>query len=193
MNKILIGEIGMKKSVLWLVETALMLAMLVALQAVTKPMGQLVTGSCVNLILAITVLVVGCSGGLTVALLSPVFAFLLNIAPNIVTVIPIMVGNAAFVVLLKLLYNKALWQQILALAAAAAAKFALLYFLVVKVICEFLAPELLMKKIGDTIILAPKMTKMLPTMFSWTQLFTALIGGAVALLIYPTLKKALRK
>ena len=180
----------MKKSVLWLVQTALMLAMLVTLQSVTKPMGQLVTGSCVNLILAITVLVVGYSGGLTVALLSPMFAFLLNIAPNIVTVIPIMLGNAVFVALLKLLYNK---QQILALAAAAGAKCAVLYVLVVKVICDYLAPDLLMKKVGDTIILAPKMLKMLPTMFSWTQLFTALIGGAVALLIYPTLKKALRK
>ena len=183
----------MKKTVLWLVETALMLAMLITLQSVTKPMGQLVTGSCVNLILAITVLVVGYSGGLTVALLSPIFAFLLNIAPNIVTVIPIMLGNTVFVVLLKMLYNKALWQQILALAAAAAAKCAVLYFLVVKVICDYLAPALSMKKVGDIIILAPKMIKMLPTMFSWTQLFTALIGGAVALLIYPSLKKALRK
>ena len=180
----------MKKSVLWLAETALMLAMLVTLQSVTKPMGQLVTGSCVNLILAITVLVVGYSGGLTVALLSPIFAFLLNIAPNIVTVIPIMLGNAVFVALLKLLYNK---QQILALVTAAAAKCAVLYFLVVKVICDYLAPDLLMKKVGNNIILAPKMIKMLPTMFSWTQLFTALIGGAVAILIYPTLKKALRK
>ena len=76
----------MRKKVLWITETALMLALLVALQAVTKPLGQLVTGSCVNGVLAIAALLVGMSSGITVALLSPVFAFLFGIAPNIVTV-----------------------------------------------------------------------------------------------------------
>ena len=35
----------MRKKVLWITETAVMLALLVTLQALTKPMGQLVTGS----------------------------------------------------------------------------------------------------------------------------------------------------
>jgi uncharacterized membrane protein YeaQ/YmgE (transglycosylase-associated protein family) len=37
------------------------------------------------------------------------------------------------------------------------------------------------------------MLKMLPAMFAWPQLITALIGGAVALTIWPLLKKALHK
>ena len=37
------------------------------------------------------------------------------------------------------------------------------------------------------------MLKALPATFSWPQLFTALIGGAVALLITPILRKALHK
>jgi hypothetical protein len=37
------------------------------------------------------------------------------------------------------------------------------------------------------------MLKALPATFSWPQLFTALIGGAVALAITPVLKKALHK
>ena len=45
----------MRKKVLWITETAVMLALLVTLQALTKPMGQLVTGSCVNAVLAISV------------------------------------------------------------------------------------------------------------------------------------------
>ena len=53
----------MRKKVLWITETAVMLALLVALQVVTKPMGQLVTGSCVNGVLAITVLLAGMSSG----------------------------------------------------------------------------------------------------------------------------------
>jgi len=91
----------MKKNVIWITETAVMLALLVALQALTKPLGQLVTGSCVNAVLAITVLLVGMSGGITVALVSPVCAFLLGIAPNLVTVLPIMLGNVCYVVLLR--------------------------------------------------------------------------------------------
>ena len=59
----------MKISVRKLTETAVLLALLVTLQAVTKSFGQLVTGSCVNGVLAITALLVGMGGGLTVALM----------------------------------------------------------------------------------------------------------------------------
>jgi hypothetical protein len=37
------------------------------------------------------------------------------------------------------------------------------------------------------------MLKALPATFSWPQLITALIGGAVALAMVPALRKALRK
>lgn len=181
------------KKIRWITETAVMLAALVALQAVTKPLGQLVTGSCVNAVLAITVLLVGMSSGITVALISPVFAFLFGIAPNFVTVLPIMIGNLSFVVILKLIPGKAPWLQILALITAAIVKFGVLYLLVVKLICGVLAGALMGQKIGSVVVFAPPMLKMLPTMFAWPQLVTALIGGAVALLITPVLCKALRK
>ena len=96
----------MRKKVLWITETAVMLALLVTLQALTKPMGQLVTGSCVNAVLAISVLLVGMSSGITIALISPVCAYLFGIAPNFVTVLPIMIGNVCFVVLLRLIAGK---------------------------------------------------------------------------------------
>ena len=183
----------MRKKILWITETAVMLALLVALQAITKPMGQLVTGSCVNAVLAISALLAGMSSGITVAIISPVCAFLLGIAPNIITVLPIMAGNVCFVVLLRLLMGKAIWRQAAALIAAAVVKFGVLYFLVVKIICEVLAKDLLGKKIGEKVLLAPPMLKMLPTMFTWPQLVTALAGGTLALLIVPILKKALHK
>jgi len=37
------------------------------------------------------------------------------------------------------------------------------------------------------------MLKMLPTMFAWPQLVTALCGGTLALLIAPALRNALHK
>lgn len=186
----------MKRNIRWITETAVMLAMLVTLQALTKPMGQLVTGSCVNAILAIAVLLAGMGSGITIALISPVCAYLFGIAPNFITVLPIMIGNVCFVAVLRLIAGKShkpIWRQPVALAAAAGVKFGVLYLLVVKVICGLAANALLGKKLGDIVVLAPPMLKLLPAMFAWPQLFTALIGGAVALLIVPVLRKALRK
>lgn len=177
----------MHKKLRWITETAIMLALLVTLQALTKGFGQLVTGSCVNAILAVSTLVGGLTCGLTVALLSPILAFLLGISSAVITVPAIMAGNAVFVVLLALLYKKYLY-GIPALVAAAAAKFAALYVIVVWLICGVFAEDLL----ASGIMKAP-MLKMLPATFSWPQLFTALIGGSIALLIVPSLRKALRK
>ena len=183
----------MRKNIQWITETAVMLALLIALQALTKPMGQLVTGSCVNAVLAITVLLVGMGSGITVALVSPVCAFLLGIAPNFVTILPIMAGNVCFVVLLRLISGQALWRQPIALVTASGVKFGVLYLLVVKVICGVASGALLGKKIGNVVVLAPPMLQKLPVMFTWPQLFTALIGGTIALLIVPALKKALKR
>lgn len=177
----------MHKKLRWITETAIMLALLITLQGLTKGFGQLVTGSCVNAILAVSTLVGGLACGLTVALLSPILAFLLGIATAVVTVPAIMAGNAVFVVLLSLLYKKRLY-GIPALLAAAAAKFASLYAIVVWLICGVFAEDLLSSGVMKT-----PMLKMLPATFSWPQLFTALIGGGIALLIVPSLRKALRK
>ena len=93
----------MNKKIRWITETAVMIALLVALQAITKPLGQLVTGSCVNTILALSALLGGLSCGITVALVSPVMAFLLGIAPQILTGPAIMAGNTVFVILLSVI------------------------------------------------------------------------------------------
>ncbi len=179
------------QKVRWITTTAVMLALLVALQALTKPVGQLLTGSCVNAVLAVSALIGGLGCGLTVALISPILAYLLGIAPQILTVPAIMLGNAVYVVLLWLLAgkeNKSILLRIVALLAAATAKFVLLYFVVAKVICGWLAPSLL-----ESGALKQPMLKALPATFSWPQLATALIGGTVALVIVPVIKKALKK
>ena len=181
----------MRKKILWITETAVMLALLVTLQALTKPMGQLVTGSFVNAVLAVSALVGGLGCGLTVAVISPVLAYLLGIAPQILTVPAIMVGNSVYVILLYFIAgknSKKIARQVVAWLAAAAAKFAALYTIVVCLICGVFSEDLL----ASGALKAP-MLKALPATFSWPQLFTALIGGAVALLIVPVLRKALHK
>lgn len=178
----------MRKKILWITETAVMLALLIVLQGTTKPLGQIMTGSCVNAVLAITTLLAGVGSGLTIALVSPIFAFLFGIAPNAITVPVIMVGNTAFVVLLKCVYGPQLWKKAAAWIAAAVGKFAVLYALVVWVVCGIAADALFQQG-----VLKKPMLQMLPATFSWPQLVTALIGGAVAMLIVPVLKKALHR
>ena len=169
----------MKKRILWITETAVMLALLIVLQWATKPLGQIVTGSCVNAVLAVSVLLGGLWCGLTVALVSPICAFLLGIGPQLIAIIPaIALGN--LVLVLHFVYGKHIWRRVLAWLGAAVAKFGVLYLVVVQLICRVLPlkqPQI------DTFT----------AMFSAPQLVTALIGGGVALLIVPVLKKALRR
>lgn len=175
----------MKQKTLWIAQTAVMIALLVALQGLTKPAGQFVTGSCVNLILSIAALVGGLWCGLTVALLSPFFAFLLGIGPALIQVVPaIAVGNMVLVLVLWAVCKKAGIRRSLpcygGAAAASVCKFAVLYALVVLLLLPLLG-------------LPEKQVAMMSAMFSYPQLVTALIGSILALTIAPTVRKALRK
>ena len=186
----------MNKKLQWITRTGMLLALLIAFQWIgsfipEEMTKQLVTGSLVNCVLAVTVLTVGLSGGITVALISPVLAFLLNIAPQILVVPAIMVGNVVFVVLLYFIAGKdgkKLLRQIIAWIVAAVAKFGALYGIVAGLICGAFAPSLLAA--GS---LKQPMIAALTLKFGWPQLVTALIGGAVAMLILPLLRRALKK
>lgn len=184
--------VNMSKKIRWITETALMLALLVVLQAATRPLNnQFVTGTCVNAVLVLTAMLVGLGSGLTVALISPVLAFLLGIAPQAVVVPAIMAGNAVYVALVRGI-TQGTCDRVGTMAAgwllASLAKFATLYLLVAKVICGLISGPLLASG-----ALKEAMLKALPVMFAWPQLFTALAGGAAALLMTPVLKKALKR
>ena len=119
----------------WIAETAVMLALLVALQYLTKPLGQFVTGSCVNAILALATVLAGLHSGLVIALISPWLAFLLGIAPQPFVVPAIMLGNTVYVVLLNVLSDpkgKKVLHQIIAWIVSAVCKFGMLYLVVHK-------------------------------------------------------------
>ena len=193
----------MKRNVRWITETAAMLALLICLQWIGSQIPeqmtkQLVTGSLVNAVLAVTVLTVGYSSGITIGLISPVLAFMLKIAPNLISVIPIMLGNVCFVVLLRLICGenmRPIWRQPVALVSAATAKFAALYGLVVLLAGGIFYGRLAGQKVHEWVLMPPNPEKyeMLMLMFSWPQLATALLGGTVALLIVPVLRKALHR
>jgi hypothetical protein len=176
----------------WITRTAVLVALLIALQWATKPLGQqLITGSCVNAVLAFGALLCPLSSAATVALLSPIFAWLLQIAPQPLTVPAIMLGNLVFVVILHFLAGGdkvPVWRQVAAWLLAAAVKFGVLAVLVKYVICTLMASTLL-----EQGLLKEPMLTALPATFTWPQLITALVGGGVALLISPLLRKAIKR
>lgn len=169
------------KKTLWITQTAALTALLVLLQTVTKAGGQFVTGSCVNAVLAVAVLFSGLWSGVTVALISPFFAFLLGIGPQLLPIVPaIAAGNLVYVLVLHALSGKQLWRQGIGWACAAVCKFLTLNVIVVGLLCRILS-------------LSEKQIATFTAMFSWPQLVTALIGGGIALLIVPVLRKTFRR
>ena len=173
----------MKKTV-WIVRTAVCLALLQVLQLATKSLGQFVTGSCVNLVLAMAALIGGGWSGVIVAAVSPFCAYALGIGPAFLPLVPcVALGNAVYAVLFALLVGKFLTGKRLAawggMVLAAAAKFLTLYLVLVKLVAPMIVP-------------AAKLSTVTAA-FAWPQLVTALIGGTLTCLLAPVVQKALEK
>ena len=169
------------KKILWITRTAVLLALLIALQWATAGTqvfaGQYITGSCVNAVLAVAILYAGLWSGVSVAVLSPFFAKLLGIGPQLIQIIPaIAAGNLIYVLMLHFLGKKL---QAFTVPAAAIGKFLTLYLLVVKWIVPMLAANL-----------KPQQVTTFSVMFSYPQIITAIIGGILAMGIVSVLRKA---
>ena len=184
------------KKTMWITRTGVLLALLLALQWVTLGTkafaGQYITGSLVNCVLAVSALTAGLSSGLVIALLSPIFAYLLGIAPQLVVVPAIMAGNCALVLVLWAVGrgDAPMWRKAVAVVLAAVCKFVVLYLLVVQVICGVGAGFLLGKQVFGAPVLLQPMIQALPLTFSWPQLITALIGGTLGVLASRILDRA---
>lgn len=174
----------MNRNVKKLIQAATMLAILVLLQLVTKPLGQFVTGFCTDFMIAVTTLSVGFSSGLFLALVFPYIAYLIGIGPKIFLIAPsICVANMIFMMILYIFISRkkdvVKWATRMAgVLVAGTAKFAVLNMGVTNLVI----PELDMTeaKIQETV-----------SFFSWPQLVTAVAGALFAALVYPRLRKAL--
>ena len=170
------------EKILWITRTGVLLSLHIVLQAVTVALGnQLVTGSVVNLMLIIGVMTTGLGTGVTVAILSPLVPTLLGFVPNWPIMPFIALGNVVLVLLWHFVGNREFGtkhlSKIAALILSAAAKFAVLYVGIVHIAAPY-------------IIGLPRENP-LAVMFSYPQLITATIGGTVAILMLPLLKRAL--
>ena len=175
------------KKILWIVRTAVLIALLVTLQWVTKPLGQFVTGSCVNFVLVAAVLIGGFYCGATVALISPFMAFLLQIAPMPIYLVPgVAIGNLVLVAVYFVLLSKVkvpkkvepvMW--VVTIIVAAAAKFAAMWLVVGQVIVAIAGAAVPAKAVAQ--------------LTTYPQLVTALIGGVVAMAVVKPVLYALKK
>lgn len=170
---------------LWITRTAAAVALLIVVQAVTTSFGNMfVTGSCVNLLLIMSVMTGGLKTGLWVAVLSPVAARLLGIGP-LWSLIPfIILGNSALcLVWHTVMKGRSVKEKrfcLIAVLTAAPAKFLVLYFGIVKLAIPYL------------IQIPDKQAAVISQMFSLPQLGTALIGGFLAMLTLPMVSRALK-
>lgn len=176
----------MNRKALWITQTAVLLALLVAVQAVTAGFGNtLITGSLVNMILIVAVMLAGFTSGLAVALFSPLFAYFFGIGPAFwQMILCIAIGNAILVTIWHFVLGtrtvKTMPLYLVATVSAAVVKFAFLYFAIVR----FVVPVLLQ-------LPEPQATAV-SAAFSYPQLITALIGGGLATVIIPILANALK-
>lgn len=175
----------MSKTVRWITRTAVMLALTVLFQSlrfIIPALGnQFIVGSLVNLALIVAAITIDIKGGIVIAVLAPVIAFLQGQLPLFLMIVFVAVGNAVIVIAYGLLYKESFGSKILALVVGAVTKFITLYVLVVMI-----GVPLLFSALADKAKMALSLN------FSWPQLVTAAIGGVLALLVIPLLRKGLK-
>jgi len=176
---------------LWLTRTGALIAVLIVWQmfmGTATGNNQIIVGSGVNLILAISVMTGGLWSGVAVGMLSPVFARFLGIGPLWAIVPVIMVGNFAFVVLWHFIGNAKIGTKELYAHGLAAFVAAFVKFLVILIGSVYIVVPML----SDNLT-AQQANGILAAFGGTTQLVTASIGGAVACIMLPFLKNALEK
>ncbi len=178
----------------FLVRTALLLAIAVLFQNLRLLIGTglaatIVIGSLVNLTLFVAAGTVGWYGGTAVGLLTPVVAFLQGHLALPVLIPFVAAGNIVLVVAFALVERGAntqgrLWTGV---AVASVLKTIALYGLIVLLFVGVMLPGM-----GLPAEKAKAMTAALSLSFSWPQLVTALLGGAVAVPVLRALRQALK-
>lgn len=170
-----------------LVLTALFLAIAVVAQYIggllggSGGVGQIITGSIVNMCLILSGCIIGMPYGFIISVLSPCFAFILGIMKFPFAIPVVIIGNAIFVLIITLTY-KAIKDKkdvvkvvitLISVVVAACIKALAMWFL------SKYALGLL------TTVPAPLIAS-----FSFPQVITGTIGGVLAVILLPILQKA---
>ena len=185
----------MKITTKQIVQTAFLLAICIASQYF-KNLSVYITGPIVNLTIILAVLAVGLWSGLVLSIIAPITAFFFTGSP-IMAAIPlmfpaVMAGNAVLAVSVWYFQEKTSfkWRLPAGLIAGSVLKAIFMGVVIVLIILPIfgdnIASKLPKPEALPTVLAAAKVT------FSITQLITALIGSALAYVIWMPLKKYLK-
>lgn len=160
-----------KKDVAWITRSGLLLACLIVVQLLPfpAPFKQFITGPLVNMVLLIASMSIGLVGGIILSILSPVLAQILqthSILGPLFFVIPfIMLGNMVYVIFFHWFRGKKdnVILESIGLLLGSVLKFFILYAAVTIIIKNLPLP--------------------LKTAMGITQLYTAIGGGILAMII----------
>ncbi len=177
-----------------LVQTALLLTICIISQY-SKNLSTYITGPIVNATIIIAVLAVGLWSGLLISIVAPITAFFFTGSP-IMAAIPlmfpvVMAGNAilAFAVWYFQKKTSFKWKLSIGLVVGSILKAVFLGVTVVLVILPIFGDNIATKLPKPEML--PKVLATAKVTFSTTQLITALIGCALAYVIWIPLKKYL--
>ena len=180
-----------RRRLIWITRSAVLIALVVTVQAATIVLAaipmlrQYVTGSVVNMILIVSVMAAGIPTGLSVGIISPIFASLMGVVPGWQwPLVPfIALGNVMLVLVWHLIGKRSIVNKYVTrcvtVGVAAIVKFLVLYIGIVQVMLHVLELQ------------QPQIVALSAT-FSITQIFTAIIGGILATLVLPVILKANR-
>lgn len=183
------------KGLLLVLQTAMLLALMLVFQQLRLLLGNtlvstIIIGSLVNLVLVVAAGTVGWRGSVVLGILSPVVALIEGHLPLPVLIPFVAAGNIVISVVFELVErkkneDKRMWA---AVALSSIAKTAALYALIVLFFLGVMLPGM-----GLPANKAAAMTTALSLSFSWPQLVTALIGGAIAVPVIKRLRQAFGK
>lgn len=185
----------MKITTKQLVQTALLLAICIASQYF-KNLSVYITGPIVNLTIIIATLAVGLWSGILLSIIAPITAFFFTGSP-IMAAIPlmfpaVMAGNAVLAITVWYFQNKFSfkWKLPVGLIAGSVLKAIFMGIVIVLIILPIFGNNIAAKLPNPDAL--PKVLATAKVTFSITQLTTALIGSALAYVIWLPLKKYLK-
>lgn len=185
----------MKITTKQLVQTALLLAICIASQYF-KNLSVYITGPIVNLTIILAVLSVGLWSGLLLSIIAPVTAFFFTGSP-IMAAIPlmfpaVMAGNAVLAITVWYFQEKTSfkWRLPAGLVAGSVLKAVFMGIVIVLIILPIFGDNIASKLPKPEAL--PMVLATAKVTFSVTQLTTALIGSALAYVIWMPLKKYLK-
>lgn len=157
-----------------LTRTAIMLALTLVIQLGLSRLAQPIVGPLVNMMLILTAITVSRYSAMVIGTLTPILAFVVGIMVFVPLIPVIIIGNiiyvAAYLLTRKVLKVK--FDDYIAVIPAAIIKFGVLFIAVTYIVPLFVGP------LKPPIIAA----------FSLPQLYTALIGGFLAVILSQFLK-----